>query len=76
MTASVIAVKRQFVEPKDVEDVGLLPEALTMLASQEHRLQHAVWHTLRAVWWNPAITDKDRPGYRDQGLGHQAAAAH
>ena len=60
VTASVVAIKRQFVEPKDVKDVGLLPEALAMLASQEHRLQHAVWHTLRAVWLNPALVDKDR----------------
>jgi hypothetical protein len=67
VTASVIAVKRTFVEARDVKDTGLLPEALEMLASQDHRLQHAVWHTLRAVWWLPAITDQDRQDIAAKG---------
>ncbi len=67
VTASVIAVKRDFVEPKDVPGVAILPEALTMLASKEHRLQHAVWHTLRAVWWDPALSDQNRTDIAAKG---------
>src|SRR5215218_7315425 len=46
-TASLIAVKRDFLRPKDIPGVALLPDAIAMLASRRHRLQHAVWHTVR-----------------------------
>lgn len=49
-TASVIAVKRDFLRPKDIPGVALIPEAIAMLASRRHRLQHAVWHTVRTQW--------------------------
>ena len=49
-TASFISVKRDFVEPKDIVGVGLIPNALSMLASRSHRLKHTVWHTARGEW--------------------------
>lgn len=59
-TASFAAVKRDFVEPRDVPGVALIPEAITMLASRSHRLRHTVWHTLRGDWYGPKMTDADR----------------
>lgn len=43
-TASFIAVKRDFVEPREIEGVALIPEAVAMLADETHRLRHTVWH--------------------------------
>jgi hypothetical protein len=51
-TASLIAVKRDFLRPKDIPGVALIPDAIAMFASRGHRLQHAVWHTVRAQWHN------------------------
>jgi hypothetical protein len=50
VTASVAAVQRDFLRPREIPQVALIPEAIEMLASRRHRLQHAVWHTTRAVW--------------------------
>lgn len=60
VTASFIAVKREFTEPKDVKGVALIPEALNMLAERNHRLRHTVWHTIRGQWNSPKMTDEDR----------------
>ena len=49
-TASLVAVRRDFLPPKRISGVALIPEAVTMLASRSHRLQHAVWHTVRVQW--------------------------
>jgi hypothetical protein len=49
-TASFVAVKRDFLPPKQIPGVALIPEAIDMLASRSHRLQHAVWHTVRTRW--------------------------
>jgi hypothetical protein len=49
-SASFVAVKRDFLRPKDIPGVALIPDAVTMLASRRHRLQHAVWHTVRTQW--------------------------
>ncbi len=57
-TASFVAVKRDFVAPRDVPGVGLLPSALEMLGSEYHRLHHTVWHTLRGDW--PGLRDEVR----------------
>jgi len=46
-TASFIAVQREFVEPRDIPEVAIIPSALEMVSSRNHRLIHAVWHTLR-----------------------------
>ena len=52
VTASVIAVKRDFVEPRDIPGVALTTSTIAMLSSKWHRLWHATWHTLRAQWPN------------------------
>ncbi len=52
VTASVIAVQRDFHEPRDIPGVMLAPTTVTMLAGKWHRLWHAVWHTLRGEWPN------------------------
>ena len=49
LTASFIAVKRDFTEPRDVPGMEIIPSALSMIASKSHRLKHAVWHTLRGI---------------------------
>jgi hypothetical protein len=49
-TASFVAVKRDFLPPKQIPGVALIPDAINMLASRHHRLQHAVWHTVRTQW--------------------------
>ena len=59
-TASFVAVKRDFAEPRTLPGVALIPEAIDMLASRHHRLRHTVWHTLRADWFGPKMTDNDR----------------
>jgi hypothetical protein len=51
-TTSVIAVQRDFVEPRDIAGVALTPSAIEMLASKWHRLWHATWHTVRSEWPN------------------------
>lgn len=55
-TASFIAVKRDFVEPREIKGVALIPEAIEMLASESHRLRHTIWHTLRRAWRSPGMT--------------------
>lgn len=37
VTASVVAVQRAFVEPRDIAGVALLPSTLSMLSSKWHR---------------------------------------
>lgn len=49
-SASLIAVKRDFLRPKDLPGAALIPDAIAMFASRGHRLQHAVWHTVRTQW--------------------------
>ncbi len=66
-TASFVAVKRDFVEPRTIPGVALIPEAVSMLAERAHRLRHTVWHTLRGDWHSPKMTDLDRS--RLQSLG-------
>jgi len=66
-TASFVAVKRDFLEPRDVEAIALIPEAVDMLADETHRLRHTVWHTVRAVWTSDALTDADRQKIRNFG---------
>ena len=51
-TASVIAVQRDFIEPRDIAGVALTPSVIAMLASKWHRLWHATWHTVRGEWPN------------------------
>jgi hypothetical protein len=58
-TASFVAVKRPFVEPRDVPGVGLIEPVRTMLARRLHRLHHTVWHTLRNTWWSQ-LDQQDR----------------
>jgi hypothetical protein len=50
VTASLVAVRRDLLPPKRIPGVALIPEAVQMLASRRHRLQHAVWHTVRGQW--------------------------
>jgi hypothetical protein len=66
-TASFIAVQRDFVEPRNVPGVALIPEALAMLADRVHRLRHTVWHTLRGDWHSAKMTDSDRSRLRKLG---------
>jgi hypothetical protein len=49
-TATTIAVRRDFLPARDIPGAALIPEAIAMLASRRHRLQHAVWHTVRGQW--------------------------
>ncbi len=51
-TASVVAVRRDFVEPRDIPGVALAPMTIAMLSSKWHRLWHATWHTARGAWPN------------------------
>lgn len=55
VTASVIAVRRDFVEPRDIAGVALAPSTVAMLAGKWHRLWHATWHTVRGAW--PDLVD-------------------
>lgn len=59
-TASFIAVKRDFVEPRTIPGVALIPEAVQMLGGRAHRLRHTVWHSVRGDWQSPKMTDVDR----------------
>ena len=66
-TASFVAVKRDFTEPRDVMGVAIIPRALSMLASKSHRLKHTVWHTARGEWNN--LDDASKTKIRDLGWG-------
>jgi hypothetical protein len=66
-TASFVAVRREFVEPKDIEGVAIIPMALSMLASKSHRLRHMVFHTIRSVW--NSLNEADKTKIRDLGWG-------
>lgn len=66
-TASFIAVKRDFVEPRTIPGVALIPEVVTMLSERVHRLRHTVWHTLRDDWVSPKMTDADREKLKTLG---------
>ena len=48
-TASFVAVQRDFVEPRDIREISIIPSALQMVSAKSHRLIHAVWHTLRGL---------------------------
>jgi hypothetical protein len=79
-TASFVAIKRDFLLPREIPGVALIPQARRMLASRSHRLQHALWHTVRALWdelnANPAAVAEiqqrgwwlTRPPFRAGGL--------
>jgi len=68
VTASVIAVKRDFVEPRDMGGVALTPSTIAMLAGKWHRLWHAAWHTVRGMWPN-FIDQSTRDGISALGWG-------
>jgi len=67
-TASFVAVKRNFVETRDVPGLALLPAARDRMASTHHRLHHTVWHATRNFWLSP-LTDADRQKITDLGWG-------
>lgn len=69
LVASFIAVKRDFPEPKYIDRVKIIPEALSMLASKSHRLKHAVWHTLRrrGLWYR--LNEESKTEIRELGWG-------
>jgi len=69
ITASFVAVKRDFAEPRTIPGVALIPEAVNMQASRQHRLRHTVWHTVREDWFNPKMTDSDRDHIKSLGWG-------
>jgi hypothetical protein len=66
-TASFIAVQRDFVEPRNVPGVALIPEAVAMLGSRAHRLRHTVWHTVRGDWNSRKMTQADRGKLKQLG---------
>lgn len=51
-SASIVAVKQAFREPRDIPGVALAPSTVAMMASKRHRLWHATWHTARSEWIN------------------------
>lgn len=69
VTASFVAVKRDFPEPRDINGVKLIPNALSMLASKSHRLKHAVWHTIRGrgIWYR--LNEDSQTKIRQLGWG-------
>jgi hypothetical protein len=77
-TASFIAVKREFTEPRDIKAVAIIPSALSMVASKSHRLKHMTWHALRGVWNDLDETSKmkiqdlgwglERPPFNKDGM--------
>lgn len=67
VTASVVAVQRAFVEPRDIPGVALLPSTLSMLSSKWHRLWHATWHTVRGIWHD--LTPEAQKAIEDLGWG-------
>lgn len=50
VTASVVAVKQDFIEPRNLPESALIESTAAMLSSKWHRLWHATWHTTRALW--------------------------
>jgi hypothetical protein len=68
VTASVIAVRRDFVEPRDIPGVALAPSVVAMLAGKWHRLWHATWHTVRGQWPN-FVDEATRTGIAGLGWG-------
>ncbi|MFG1945403.1 hypothetical protein [Nonomuraea sp. NPDC048826] len=68
VTASFVAVKRDFPAPRELPGVAMLPEALAMLSTRVHRLRHTTWHLLRSVWRNP-LSDTDRKEITELGWG-------
>jgi hypothetical protein len=68
-TASFVAVKRDFTEPREIDKIAIISTALSMVASKSHRLKHAVWHTirLRGVWY--ALNEEDATTIRNLGWG-------
>ncbi|MCG5220465.1 hypothetical protein [Streptosporangium sp. KLBMP 9127] len=68
VTASFVAVKRDFVAPRDVPGNALLPAAVAMLAGRSHRLRHSTWHTVRTSWWRP-LQEADRAEITQLGWG-------
>lgn len=79
VTASVAAVQRAFVEPRNIEGVTLIPSTVSMLASKWHRLWHATWHTVRGAWLDLQPETRNaidgygwgivRPPFRPQPIG-------
>lgn len=69
VTASFISVKRNFVEPRDIDGVKLIPAAIAMLSDRVHRLRHTAWHTLRSDWHSSKMTDADRAELKKLGWG-------
>jgi hypothetical protein len=69
-TASFVAVKKGFPEPKDITDIKIIPKALSMLSSRSHRLKHAVWHTLRirGLWYR-SLSPEDKSRISELGWG-------
>lgn len=47
VTASFVAVQREFIEPREIPEITIIPSVLQMISSRSHRLIHALWHTLR-----------------------------
>jgi hypothetical protein len=69
LKANIVAVKRDFPEPRDISGVSIIPNALAMLASKSHRLKHAVWHTIRVrgIWYG--LDEKSKAEIRNLGWG-------
>ena len=66
-TASFIAVQRDFVEPRTVPGVALIPEVVAMLSDRVHRLRHTVWHSVRGDWQSEKMTAADRERFKKLG---------
>lgn len=66
-TGSFIAVQRDFVEPRAVPGVALIPEAVAMLSDRVHRLRHTVWHIVRRDWYSAKMCDADRDRLKKLG---------
>jgi hypothetical protein len=69
ITASFVAVKRDFPEPRDINGVAIIPSALSMLASKSHRLMHTVWHSIRGrgIWYR--LDEESKTKIRNLGWG-------
>lgn len=69
VTASFVAVKRDFPEPRDINGVAIIPSALSMIASKSHRLMHTVWHSirLRGIWYG--LDEESKTKIRNLGWG-------
>ena len=67
--ANLIAVKRDFSEPRDIDGVSIISSALSMIASKSHRLKHAVWHALRlrGIWY--PLDDESKSEIHNLGWG-------